>query len=153
MRPQVLAQFRRLLLEVFVHTFERAVPGDEPRRRLLPHPRHPRQVVGGVATQRRILGIGGGCHAVSLLDPSCVGAYGVGDAAPGVDHGDPGFDELEDITIAGHDDGLPPLLESPRGERGDDVVGFDPGHGDLGDLQRLEHLVDEGELGAEQIGR
>ena len=52
---QVLAQLRRLLVEVLEDAVEAAVGGDQLGRRLLPHPGHAGQVVGRVATQRGVL--------------------------------------------------------------------------------------------------
>ena len=65
-RGQVLAQLRRLLVEVLEDAVEAAVGGDELGRGLLPHPGHAGQVVGRVAAQRGVLRVQRGRDAGAL---------------------------------------------------------------------------------------
>ena len=77
----------------------------------------------------------------------------VGDAALVVEHLDVRVgDELERITVAGDDHDVDAVGRGARRERGDHVVGLDARDLQLADLERFEHLVDERELGREEVG-
>ena len=114
-------------------------------RGLVPHPRHARDVVGRVATQRLEVDQLRRLEAVAL--PDLVGAVyeRVGDAAPGDERLHRVGDELEAVQIARHDrDRVPSFLRDPR-ERADEVVGLEAGHavdGDRESGENVAHLLD-----------
>ena len=118
-----------------------------------PTPGMRRQVVAGVAAQRgevRVLGRG---QPVLLLHRGRGHPGHVADAAPGVQHGHVVGDELERVPVAGHDQHVHAVRGALGGERGDDVVGLVAGHRHPPDAERVEHLEDQAELGAEIRGR
>ena len=150
---EVLALLRRQLIEVVEDVLERSVGADELRSRLLADARHARQIVARVAAQRGVLGILRGGDAAPLEDARLVVERVVGDAALVVEDLDVRVgDQLVRVAVARDDDHVDPVGCRVRGERGDHVVGLDAGHLQLPDLECLEHLVDQGELGGEQVG-
>ena len=58
-----------------------------------------------------------------------------------------GLHQLEEVAVGGDDRGVDPLFGGPHGQGADRVVGLvavgDPQHGDL---QRLQHLLDQPQL-------
>ena len=151
---EILTLLRRKLVEMLEDPFEVAVGGDELGGGLLTDARHARQVVAGVAPQRRVLRVLlRGDPTAALDDPRFVVEGVLGHAALVVEH----FDvrvahELVGVAVAGDDDHVDAGGAGLGRERRDHVVGFDAGDLELGDLQRVEHLVDERQLRAEQVG-
>jgi hypothetical protein len=133
---------------------EIAVLHDEGGGGLLPDPRDAGQVVAVVPPQGGVLGILPGRHPeVSLGDALLVVQDVVGHPPPVVEDLDVGIlDQLEGVAVAGDDDHVDALGGPPGGQRGDDVVGLDALHAQLGHLHGLQHLPDEGHLGGEEAG-
>ncbi len=63
------------------------------------------------------------------------------------------FDELIGVAVAGDDDDVVAAVAALRGERGQDVVGFETGDLDHRHAQRLEHLAHEAHLLLQNVGR
>ena len=63
------------------------------------------------------------------------------------------LDQLVAVAVAGDHDDRPLVVPGPGGERGDHVVGLVAGHLEDGDGQRLDHLADEADLLAQDVGR
>ena len=151
-RGQALLEFGGLLPEVLKDPLEVSVPGDEFRCRLLPHPRHPRQVVGGVAAQCGVVRVLRGSDAVAFQNVGGVGEHGVGDPAAHVIHLDPIVHQLERVAISADHQHVPTIgCGAPR-HGGDDVVGLPPRHHQLGQTQHVGHFMNQRKLAAEQVG-
>ena len=140
---EVFPQLGRLLIEVVVEAFEIPVAGDKAGGGLLPHSRHPRQVVGRVAPQRRVLGILAGRNPIALFDPGFVGDEQVRDPATDVENPAVIVDELKGVPVPAHDQHIPTVFLCLLGNGGNDVVGFETGHFDLLDPERVDDLPDE----------
>ena len=82
------------------------------------------QVVGGLADDRRELGIAVGRDAVLLLDVGRGEPGQVAHAAHRVEHGGVLGDQLDGVAVAGEDQHLHALGERLGDEGGDDVVGL-----------------------------
>ena len=150
---QVLAQLRRLLVEVREDPVEVAVLGEELGRRLLPDARHARQVVRGVAAQRGQQHVLRGRHAAAVEDARLVVERVVAHAALVVEHAHVGvLHELEAVAVARDDDDLGLALRRLGGQRGDDVVGLEARRLHHGDGEGRHHLTDHVELRREQPG-
>ena len=151
---QVLTQLRRLVVGVGEDAVEPAVGRDQLRRGLLADARHARQVVRRIASQRRVLDVLGGRDAGALLDAGLVVERVVGHASAVVQHLDVRvFDELVGVAVAGDDEHVVATVTGLGGQRGDDVVGFGPGQLDGADAERLDDLVHEPELLAQDVRR
>ncbi len=111
------------------------------------------QVVGGLPHQRGELGVAVGRHAVPLLDGGGRHPLHLRDAAHRVDHGGAVVDQLEGVAVAAADQHLEVAVHRLRGQRADDVVGLEAGLLDERHAQRLEHLLDQGDLAGELLGR
>ena len=134
--------------------FERPVGRHELRRRLLTDARDAGEVVARVAAERRVHGVLLRGDARTLDDPRLVVQHVVGHAASVVEDLDVRVrHELVGVPVAGDDDHVGPGLGGTRGECGDDVVGFDALHLEGGNLQRVDHLVDQRELRHEEVRR
>ena len=151
MRAQVVADLALDLVDVVDQTLQRAVFGDPLRRRLLAHPGNAGQVVTRVAPQRREVRVLRRGEAV-LLHHRVRGEPGqLADSLAGVQHGDVVVDQLQGVTVAGDHQHAVPLPLRLGGQRGDDVVGLEPGLGEDRDAQRAEHLLGDVDLAAEFI--
>ena len=103
--------------------------------------------------QRGVLHVLVGSDAVLLLDVPLVRQDDVADPAAGVDHLHGLFNQLECVSVAGDDEDLPSGGCPVPGESGDDVVGLEALLAELGDVERLQHLVHQWQLAAEVIRR
>ena len=144
---KVLGQLRRLLPSGVEQRFHASVLVEQLGGGLLPHSGHARQVVGRVAAQRRVLHVEVRRDAGALGNARLVVERVVRDAAPVVEHSDPGVaDELVHVAVATHDQHVvAALVRLPR-ESGQQVVGFEAGTVERRDAQRLEHLAHQAEL-------
>ena len=150
---QVLPQLGRELVEDRVDAVDAAPLVDQLRRRLLPHPRHTRQVVGIVTPQGRVLHVVGGHHTGPFLDAGLVVEDVVGHPPLVVEDLDVGvLDQLVAVAVAGHDDDVVAPVAGLRGQRGDDVVGLVAGGLEHRHGEGLEHLSDQPHLLAEDVG-
>ena len=122
-------------------------------RRLLPHARDARQVVAGVAAQRREVRVLRRAEAVAVHHLGRVDARELGDAALRVQHRDVVADQLERVAVARGDEHLEAVGLRLGGEGGDEVVGLEARHPELGDVERPQDLLDEVDLAAEVVGR
>ena len=135
------------------HPVDVPVGRDEPGRRLLPHPGHPGEVVGGVTAKGRVLRVLLGHHPRPLLYPGLVVEDVVAHAPAVVEHPDVGvLDELVGVPVAGHDDDVVAPVPGLGGQGGDDVVGLEARHLHHRYAQRLHHLADQAHLLAEDVG-
>ena len=151
---QVLAQLRRLLVEVGENPVEVAVLGQQLGRGLLPHARNAGQVVRRVAAQRGQQHVLRRRHPAALEDARLVVERVVADAALVVEHAHPGvLHELEAVAVARDDDHLGLALDRLGGQRGQDVVGLEARRLDHRDGQRLHDLADHVELRWQQPRR
>ncbi len=126
---------------------------DEFRRRLLPHPRHARQVVARVAAERRVLRVERGGHPRALEDPRLVVQGVIADPALVVEHPDMRIaDQLIAVAIAGHDDHVVAAGREPVSRRRDQVVRLPASRLHLMDSGRREHLAHHRELLTEGVG-
>ena len=131
---------------------QRAVLGDPLRRGLLPHARDAGQVVARVAAQRgevRILLRGQPVLVEHRLrrEPGQLA-----DALARVEHRDVVADQLQRVAVAGDHQDPVALVLGLRRQRGDHVVGLEPGLGQHRDAQRAEHLLGDVDLTAELVG-
>ena len=148
---QVLAQLGRELVEVPEDPVQIPVARQQLRRRLLPHSRHPRQVVRGVAPQGGQQHVLRGWHPAALEDARLVVQRVVAHAALVVEHPDVRVpDQLEAVAVPGHDHHLTVPGRRLGGQGGDDVVRLVAGHLDHGDGQGTEHFADHVELRGQQ---
>ena len=135
--------------------FERSVGGHELGGRLLADARNAGEVVARVAAQRRVLRILRRRYSPTpLRDAGFVVERVIGDTALVVEHLDVRVgDQLERVSIAGHNDHIDAVGGGFGREGRDHVVGLDSRDLQLPDLQRFEHFMDEWQLRGEQIGR
>ena len=91
------------LVETFQQRLDRAEVLDQLGGRLLPHPRHSRHVVRGVAAQRLVVDELRRLEAVALAHLVRSVDEGVGDAAPRHEGVDARGDQLQAVEIAGDD--------------------------------------------------
>ncbi len=151
---QVVAQLAALLAGVLDHALGGAVRLHQPGGGLVPHPRHPGQVVGRVAAERGDVDVALRRHTVAIQHGGGVVDARVGDTAGGHHHLDAGLvvDELEGVAVAADDHHRHAPLGRLAHQRGDDVVGLVARHLDDGDVQGVEHLADQRHLRAELDG-
>jgi len=146
------AQLRGERPDRAVHALDRAVLGDEPRRGLLAHPRHPGDVVGGVALQRLVVDHLVRPEAESGHDLGLVVNHGVLESLTGGHELGPRRDELQRIEVTGQDEGLQIDGLGLLGERADDVVGLEAGERVHRDPELFEELLAALELRPEVVG-
>ena len=123
------------------------------RRRLRTDTRHPGQVVAGLPDQRGQVRIARRRGEVPLLHHLRSHPAQVGDPLPRVEHRHVLGDQLEGVPVAGADQHLEPQGFGPRRQRADHVVGLEPLLLDEGDVEGLEHLLDQVELATELVRR
>ena len=107
------------------------------------------QVVAGLAHERGDVGIVVGRDGVLLLDGGRGHAGQVGDALAGIEHRGLVGDELEGVTVTGADQHLHAGGLGARRQRADDVVGLEAFLLERRDVQRVEDLLDQGDLTGE----
>ncbi len=147
-------QLRSLRVDVGEDPVEAAVRGDQLGRGLLPHSGHARQVVAGVAAQRRVLRVQGRGDTGLLDDAGLVVERIVADPPPVVQHLHVRIgDELIAVAIAGDDEDVMTGVDEQVDSGGDEVVGLPPCEVDGGDPDGVEHLAHEAHLLAEDVGR
>ena len=152
-RRHVLLQLPLQVLDVGHQLLDGAVLRDELRGRLVAHAGHAGDVVRGVALERHEVQIGGGRDPVALQHRGLVVDHDVADALAVEHDPDPGPHELEEVAVRGHDGGLDAPLGGADGQRAQHVVRLVAVHDAKdGDLQRLQDLLDEPELGPEIPG-
>ena len=153
---EVVAQGLALLAGDLVgmgdHVVETVVLVDPAGGEARPDAGHTGKVVGGLADDRRELGVAVGRHAVLRLDRLRGHPGQLGDAAHRVEHRRVLGHELERVAVAGEDQHLHALGQGLGDERGDDVVGLVALQREVPDPQRVEHLVDQRELAGELVG-
>src|SRR5215472_5944988 len=133
------------------HPFYRAEYPNQRGRGLLPHARYPRQPVTGVAAQRREGGITPAGNPVATGNRRLVDDLKPADPLCRIQNGHRPrvVDQLEQVTVAGHDLNWP---VGARGERADHVVGLVPGRAGRRDPGCGENLGDDRYLGVEFVG-
>ena len=119
-----------------------------------PTPGTPGRLSDGSPRERGVLDVAGGVHAGALLDARLVVERVVGHAPPVVEDLDGRvLDQLVAVAVAGDDDHVATVVAGPGGQRGDDVVGLDPGLLEGGDLEGVDDLADQTHLLAQDVGR
>ncbi len=134
--PQLLAQERRLavfgqsvagtrvadFVQVRHHVFDRPVFLQEGGGRLVPNPRHPRDVVRRIPFQalvvRQLLRL----KTIPLLNAFQIVDNGVRETTTGGQHAHVGVDELERVCVAGDDQGIHAGFLSLPGESTQHIV-------------------------------
>ncbi len=111
--------------------------------------RHARHVVGGVAGQRLHVDDLVGRHAEFLAH--LVGPDGL--VLHGVEHDEAGLDQLHEVLVGGDDGHVAAGSQHALGVGGDEVVGLVAALLEAGDVEGLDGLADERELGNELLGR
>ena len=124
---------------------EVAVGAEQLESRLLPDPLDARHVVGTVAHERQVIHDALGRDAeplagIGLVDPLLFDGRGAASAR--VEQDDARADELVEVLVARHDDGLEPPLRRRGGERADHVVGLEAFDADDRDAERVQDLFD-----------
>ncbi len=125
---------------------ERPVLAHPLGRGLLTHPGDARQVVAGVAAQRREVGVLRRGQVV--LGPHLVGgeASHLADPLARVQDGDVVVHQLQGVAVTGTDEHVEPIGDRLDGEGRDDVVGLVAVDHQRRDPQRVEHLLDQRDL-------
>ncbi len=152
-RTQVLALLRGKRVEMLIDAFEIVVGGDQLRRGLLADTGNAGEVVGAVAPQGRVVDVLPRCDTTSPFDDArFVVLRVVRHAALVVEHLDVRVaHELERVAVAGDDHDVDAVVGGEGGQRGDHVVGLHAWDREPGDLERVDHLVDQRELSPKQI--
>ena len=143
---QVVTDLALNLVDVGDDAGEVAVLGDPLRGRLRADAGDPGQVVAGLADERGQVAVAVGRDEVLLLDGRRVHPPHLRDAPDRVEHGDAVADELERIAVPRADDDLESVRDGLVGQGRDDVVGLVALDPDVGDVERVEHLVQERDL-------
>ena len=153
-RGEVLLELALQLVDAGHELLDRAELVHQLGGRLVPHARHARDVVAGVALQGHEVEVLAGRDPEPLGHGGLVVADDVADPLAVEHHGDPGPHELEEVPVGRDDRGVDPLCRRGHGEGPDRVVGLvavgDPEHRDP---QGLEHLLDQAELRLEVARR
>ena len=110
------------------------------------------QVVAGLADQRRQVGVSGRGGEIALLYRLGRHPSQIRNSFAWIQHGHVVTDELEFVTVAGTDQHVKVGCFSTGGHSGDHIVGFKAFLLQVGDIESLEHLLDEIELTPELIG-
>ena len=151
---QVLAQPGRELLQGGEDPVEPSPFVDELRGGLLPHSGHSREVVAGVAPERRVGDIVRGPYTGALGDAGLVVQLVVRHPPHVVEHPQVGvLHQLVGVAVAGHDDHVVAAVAACGGQGGDHVVGLEAGCVDHRYAQRVEHLAHQAHLLAQDVGR
>ncbi len=142
------------LVDVLDQRLDRAVGLHELGRRLLPHAGHPGDVVAGIPLERHVVEVLRRRDAVLLLHGLLVEHRDVADALSVEHHADAGAHELEEVAVRRDDGGLEALGSRAHGQRAEVVVGLVPvAHAQDRDMQGVEDLLDQAQLGLEVAGR
>ena len=119
--------------------------------RLLPHPRDARQVVRGVAAQRREVRVLDRGQAVLLGHRRRVVTDQVGHALARVEHRHRVVHQLQRVPVTGTDEHLVTPADGLLGERGDDVVGLVVRLGQHRDAEHTQHILHQADLALELV--
>ena len=137
--------------EVLVEPLHAAELGDELDRRLLAHPGHAGNIVDAVAHEGEEIGnLRGtnpplGRHRL-VVEPDRLAAHVRGE------HAHARADELEHVLVGGDQHHLHRVAPHPVDERAQHNVGFEAGHFEQRQPERLEDPLDEDDLAAEIVG-
>ncbi|CAB4851970.1 unannotated protein [freshwater metagenome] len=118
---------------------------------LLPHPWDRGQVVAGVSTQRRVVGVLGRGKAVLFLDRVGGHARKIAHALLGIQDGAVLIDELVGVAVAGDHEDVEPVGLGLGGQSGNDVVGLESFDLNVGNGEGVEDLADQGHLALELV--
>ena len=144
---RVLAQGSPALAPDFVSAFQEVVEAieaiDPLGCGLGADPGHARQVVGGLADDRRDLGVAMRRHPVLGLDRFGSHAPQVPGSCPRVEHGDVLGHRLEGVAVAGDDQHRSALVTGLVGQRRQDVVGLESLSRQRHDPHRVQDLAYE----------
>jgi len=146
---EVLPRLAGDLVGVGDDVVEAVVGGDPLGGRLRPHARDARQVVAVLADEGGELRVAVRRDAVLLLDRGRRHPGEVRHPAHRVEHRGALGDQLQRVAVAGQDQHLHPLVERPRREGGDDVVGLVAGDREVRDAPGVEHRLDQRQLAGE----
>ena len=142
-----------------VDVIEDALEGSEPLqqvgRRLVADPRNARDVVAGVALQTDEVGDQLGRDAVAVDHPLAVVHPRVGDPPRGGhDLHHAVVDQLVGVAVAGHHHHRDFWLGGSRflDDRGDHVIGLEPGNAEVPVAERVDQRLQVGPLLLEQVG-
>ena len=114
--------------------------------------RDTRQIVAGLPHQRRQIWISSRGRKVPLLHGLRRHPGQIGDALTWIEHGDVVADQLERIAVAGADQHVEAGRLGLGRERADHIVGLEAFLFHVGDVEGLEHLLDQIELTFELVG-
>ena len=151
MLGQPVAELSLHLVEMLVDPVEGAELLQEAARGLLPHPRHPGDVVRGIALERLVVEHLVGAEAVALRDPRLVVDHGRRDAHAGRQQAHVVVHELEPVEVARHDHRVHALGGGPLRERPDDVIGLVARELANRDVHHRRDLADDRELRAQVV--
>ncbi len=151
MLGQPVAELALHLVEMLVDAVEGAELLEEAARGLLPHPRHPGDVVRGVALERLVVEHLVGAEAVALRDPRLVVDHRRRDAHPGRQQPHVVVDELEPVEVAGDDHRVDARGGGLLRERADDVIGLVARELADRDVHHRRDLADDRELRAQVV--
>ena len=129
---------------------QRAVLRDQRGRGLVADAGDAGQAVARVAPQRREVGVRAARDAVLRGHPRLVDDVGAADAAGGVEdpHRAGVVDQLEQVAVAGHDVDRTRVAHR---EGADHVVGLVAVDPEARDAERLEHVLDDGDLRGQRV--
>ena len=152
-RAQRVTDLAAHRVHVVDQRLQRPVLGDPLRGRLLAHSRDAGQVVARVPTQGSEVWVLLRGQAVFLDHGGRCEPGQLADAFTRVEHGDVVADQLQRIAVTGDHQHLVALFFGLRGQRGDQVVGFEPGFGEHRNTQRRKDFLGDVDLSAELVRR
>ena len=151
MLGQPIAELALHLVEMLVDPVERPELLEQAARGLLPHARHPGDVVARVALECLVVEHLVGAKAVALRDPRLVVDHRRRHAHPGRQQPHVVVDELEPVEVAGDDHRVDARGRGPLRERADHVIGLVSLELADRDVHHRGDLADDRELRAQIV--
>jgi hypothetical protein len=148
-----LAQLARHQREVLVEALHAAELPDQLDRGLLADPRHPRDVVDGIAHEGQDVGDLCRLDAPLGLHRGLVEDHAVPAPAGGRVHAHPRAHELEHVLVGGDQDDLDQQVSRAIHHRAQHVVGLEARHLQERQAQRFEEGLHQRDLASEIVGR